>query len=117
VLAHLTVCEAELVAGLSRGRRGQSPGQVLYTGAEVQAQNEKWQAESRDRPLDRVLADFRGVRGQLVRQPESLSDQDLNAPRPWYQNRTIADWVQDELVAHDREHAAGLAEWRTRRTP
>jgi signal transduction histidine kinase len=29
VLAHLTACEAELVAGLSKARRGQSPGQVL----------------------------------------------------------------------------------------
>jgi uncharacterized protein (TIGR03083 family) len=115
VLAHLTACEAELVAGLSKARRGQSPGQVLYTGAEIQAQNEKWQAESRDRPLDLVLAGFRDTRRQLVRQLESLSDQDLNAPRPWYQNRTIADWVQDELVAHDREHAVDLAEWRRRR--
>jgi len=114
VLAHLTACEAELVTGLSRIRRGQSPGKVLYTDAEIQAQNEKWQAESRDRPLDQVLADFRGVRRQLVRQLESLGDQDLNAPRAWFQQRSIADWVQDEIVAHDREHATGLAEWRNR---
>jgi uncharacterized protein (TIGR03083 family) len=82
VLAHLTACEAELVTGLSRIRHGQSPGKVLYTDAEIQAQNEKWQAENRDRPLDWVLADFRGVRRQLIRQLESLGDQDLNAPRP-----------------------------------
>jgi uncharacterized protein (TIGR03083 family) len=114
VLAHLTACEAELVTGLSRIRRGQNPGKILYTDAEIQAQNEKWQAENRDRPLDRVLADFRGVRRQLVRQLESLGDQDLNAPRPWFQKRTIADWVQDEIVAHDRDHAVDLAEWRKR---
>lgn len=112
VLAHLTACEAELVTGLSRIRRGQSPGKVLYTDAEIQAQNEEWQAESSDRSLDRVLADFRGVHRQLIRQLESFSDQDLNAPRSWFQNRTIADWVQDEIVAHDREHARELVEWR-----
>ena len=59
-----------------------------------------------------ALADFRGVRRQLIRQLEALSDQDLNAPRPWFQKRTIADWVQDEVVAHDREHAGELGEWR-----
>ena len=114
VLTHLTACEAELVTGLSKIRRGQSPGKVQYTDAEIQAQNEAWQAEYRDRPLDRVLADFRGVRRQLVRQLEALDDQALNAPRPWFQKRTIADWVQDEIMAHDRAHAADLAEWRRR---
>jgi uncharacterized protein (TIGR03083 family) len=109
VLAHLTACEAELVTGLSRVGRGQSPGKVLYTGAEIQAQNEKWQAEYRDRRLDRVLADFRGVRKQLVRQLEALGDQELNAPRPWFQNRAIADWVREEIVEHDQEHAEQLA--------
>lgn len=114
VLAHLTACEAELVAGLARIRRGQSPGKVLYTDTEIQAQNELWQIENRDRPLEQVLADFCGVRGQLIRQLASLGDQDLNAPRPWFQKRTIADWVQDEIAAHDREHAIGLTEWRKR---
>lgn len=114
VLAHLTACEAELVAGLSKIRRGQSPGKVLYTEAEVQAQNEKWWGESRNRPLDRVLADFRGVRKQLIRQLESFTDQDLNTSRPWLQKRSLADWVQDEIVAHDQEHTAELAEWRKR---
>lgn len=114
VLAHLTACEAEIVIGLSRIRRGQSPGKVDYTDAEIQAQNEKWWAESRDRSLDQVLADFRGVRKQLIHQLESLNDQDLNASRLWFQKRTIADWVQDEIVTHDREHTVELAEWRSR---
>ena len=112
VLAHLTACEAEIVTGLSRIRRGQDPGKVLYTDAEIQAQNEKWWAESRDRPLDRVLADFYGVRKQIIQQLESLNDQDINASRSWFQGRTIADWVQDEIVKHDREHTAELVEWR-----
>lgn len=112
VLAHLTACETEIVTGLSNIRRGQSPGKVEYTDAEIQAQNEKWWTESRDRPLDRVLADFHGARKQLIHQLESLNDQDLNASRDWFQKRTIADWVQDEILKHDREHAEELAEWR-----
>lgn len=114
VLAHLAACEAEVVAGLSKIRRGQSPGKVLYTDAEVQAQNEQWQAENRDRSLDQILANFRGVRRNLIHQLESLTDQELNAPRLWFQERAIADWVQDEVVAHDWAHAAELAEWRER---
>lgn len=114
VLAHLAACEAELVSGLARIRRGQSPGKVFYTDAEIQTQNETWHAENRDRPLDAILADFHGVRRQLIRQLESLSDQDLNAPRPWYQQGNIADWVQAESVAHDRGHGLELAEWRRR---
>ncbi len=117
VLAHLTACEAEVVGGLARIGRGQSPGKVDYTDAEVQAQNEQWWAESQSRPLAQVLADFHGVRQQLIRHLEALNAQDLNAPRPWLQGRTIADWVQAEILAHDRAHTAELAAWRARQGP
>lgn len=111
VLTHLTAWEAELVTGLARLRRGQSPGKTNYTQAEILAQNAKWHAENKDRPLDRVLADWRGARRQLVRQIEALSEADLNAPRAWLKEHTIVDWVVSWIIEHEIEHAGHLAEW------
>jgi uncharacterized protein (TIGR03083 family) len=112
VLSHLTAWEAELVTGLAKFRRGQSAGKTDYTSAEIQAQNTRWHAENQGRPLERVLADFRGVRKQTLRQIEALTKTDLNAPRPWLRQQTIVDWVKSWVLEHEIEHARHLAEWR-----
>lgn len=112
ILSHLTACEAEVVTGLARIRRGQAPGKVAYTPAEIEAQNAAWHAEYKDRPLDRVLADFHGVRKQLLRQLEACTDKDLAVPRQGLEKQTIAVWVSGEIVEHEHEHAEHLEAWR-----
>lgn len=112
VLAHITAWEAELVTGLAKVRQGKPPGKTDYTSAEIEAQNARWRAENRGRPLERVLADFRGVRRQTIRQIESVSDKDLNAPRPWLRQSSMVDWVKTWVLEHEEEHVRHLAEWR-----
>lgn len=114
VLSHLTACEAEVVTGLARVRRGKPPGKVNYTPDEIQAQNARWHAENKDRPLDRVRADFQGVRKQLIRQVESFTEQELAAPRRWLKAAGLADWVHEEIVEHEVEHARDLRAWSQR---
>lgn len=59
-----------------------------------------------------MLADFRGVRQQLLRQLEGLSEADLTAPQPWLNNASVAAWVMGWIVQHETEHATQIAEWR-----
>lgn len=112
VLSHLTAWEAEVVTGLAKFRRGQSPGKTHYSQAEILAQNASWYAENKDRPLERVLADFHGVRKQLTRQLEACTEKDLSAPRKWFNNGTVEDWVRGWILEHEHEHAEHLQAWR-----
>jgi uncharacterized protein (TIGR03083 family) len=112
ILSHLTAWEAEAVTVLAKVKRGLKPGKLPSAQAEVDALNAKWYKENKRRPLDRVLADFRGVRAQMIRQVESLSDDDLAAPRPWFDGGTLGELVKSETVEHEAEHLPHLLEWR-----
>ncbi len=112
LLSHLIAWEAELVTGLAKFRNGQKPGKTDYTEAEIQTLNAQWHAESQGRPVARVLADFHGVRKQLLRQLEALPAKDLDAPQPWLKQKSIAHWVTSWIVEHEHEHAGHLQAWR-----
>jgi len=114
ILSHLTAWEAEAVTVLAKVRRGRKPGRIPWADAEVDALNAKWYKENRSRPLDRVLADFRGVRAQMLRQVEAMSDQEIAEPRPWFENRALLEMIKSETFEHEAEHLAHLLEWRRR---
>lgn len=117
VLAHCAAWEAEVVTGLAKLKRGSKPGKTQYSDAEIQAFNERVYRANHQRPLENVLADFRSVRQQLLRQLEGLSEAELNAPRPLLLSQSIVGWVTDWLVHHETEHAAQLSEWRKGLSP
>ena len=112
LLAHVTAWDVDLLTNLGKVRRGQKPGRTQWDSAGIQAQNEAWQAELKDRPLERVLADYAGVHQQLLRGVRSLSDAELEAPADWLQGRPLAKYFVDHVVTHEDEHAVELAEWR-----
>ncbi len=112
VLAHCAAWEAEVVTGLAKLRRGSKPGKTDYSRAEMLAFNERVYRANKKRPLEHILADFRSVRQQTLRQLEAISDAELNAPRPWLGNESLTDWLMAWLVHHEAEHAAQIAEWR-----
>lgn len=114
ILSHLTAWEAEAVTALARVKRGLKPGKIPSAPAEVDALNAKWYKENKRRPLDRVLADFRGVRAQMLRQVEGLSDKELAEPRPWMGNESLADMIRSETFEHEAEHLPQLLEWKRR---
>jgi uncharacterized protein (TIGR03083 family) len=117
LLAHVTAWDVDLLTNLGKIQRGQKPGRTLWDSAGIQAQNDAWHAEFKDRPLERVLADYDGVHAQLLRRAESLPEAELNAPAPWLNGRPVYKYFIDHVVTHENEHAAELAAWRKGRAP
>ena len=115
VLAHVTACDVDLLTNLGKVRRGLKPGRTQLNKAEVQAQNEAWYKELRDRPLERVLADYDAVHAQVLKAVQASGDKELAAPADWLQGRPLYQYFVDEIVSHEDEHGVELAEWRKRR--
>src|SRR5262245_22456078 len=112
VLSHLIAWEAELVKLLVQAWQGWRPG-FLDLG-DTDALNLKWYKENKDRPLDRVMADFHGVRKQTVRQVERFSDRELGDPKfyKWLDGRPLSGWIAAETYEHEAEHAEHIRRWR-----
>ncbi|MBI2976145.1 MAG: ClbS/DfsB family four-helix bundle protein, partial [Chloroflexi bacterium] len=81
VLAHLVRWEVELVTLLAQARQGKKPTYADFSPEKVDDVNAQWQRDDRDRPLEKILADFHGVRKQTIRQVESFSDDELTNPK------------------------------------
>lgn len=113
LLAHVAAWEAELVLGLAQIRRGGRPRYAALPDAEIDELNARWHMENRDRPLERVLADFHGVRGQTLRQIESFSEDDLTRARryPWLGDVSLAAWIASDSYDHEAEHRAEIEAW------
>jgi uncharacterized protein (TIGR03083 family) len=112
VLAHVTAWQVNLLTNLFKAQRGQKPGRMKWTDAEIEAQNQKWYREYSDRPLDNVLADYHGVHKQMLRVVEGLSDAQLAAPDPWGQGKPLFSFFQDFGAEHEVEHLPDLRAWR-----
>ena len=111
ILSHLTAWEAETVTLLAKTKQGKQPA-AGHSDKEIDALNARWYKENKNRPLNHVLADHAGVRKQLLRQLESCSEAELNAPRPWLKNRAVGEWVIGDTFEHEAEHLMSLREWR-----
>ena len=113
VLQHLSIWEAEAIQFILGFRRGRRPPSERFTG-EVDALNAKWHAATRDRPLDRVLADFHAVRKQTLKQIEDLTEDELSRPKPfpWMKGRPLAEWIAEDTYLHEQEHAEQIRRWR-----
>lgn len=112
VLAHITAWEVDALTNLGKVKRGVKPGTTRWTAAKIQAQNDQWHAEMKDRPLERVLADFRGARRQTRRLLEGMSDKEAHAPADWLQGRSIVDYIASHTSNHEAEHLEHLRAWR-----
>lgn len=112
ILAHITACEVYLLTSLFKAQRGQKAGKIELTEAEVEAQNQKWYREYRDRPLENVLADYHGVHRQVLRVVEGLKDKDLTGNDPWGLGRPLASFFQEYAADHEVEHLPDLLAWR-----
>ena len=115
VLAHIAAWEAELVTLLVREvKQGKKPKIVGISDARVEELNHEWYIENKDRPLDRVLADFHGVRKQLIRQVSEWDAKDLGDTQryKWRAGKSLADYIADYANGHDQEHIEALRDWR-----
>jgi len=111
LLGHLTAWEAELVTLLAQARTTKRP--AFLDRGDTDEINAKWYNENKGRPLDRVLADFAGVRKQTIRQVESYSDKELNDLNlfEWLNGEPLWKWIADETSNHEAEHLEQINKW------
>ena len=117
ILAHLSRWEAELIALLYQAGLGRKPTTAQFSSASEDTLNAKWYLESKDRPLERILTDFEGVREQTIRRVQTIVDADLTDPKryPWLKGKPLADWIASDSIEHEAEHAAQIRQWRQTR--
>jgi hypothetical protein len=111
ILAHLARWEGELVTLLWQLSQGGKLDCVLVQDPmPVDSMNQAWHEADRNRPLERVRDDLRGVRQQTIRRLESFSSRDLEREDLHPSLRGIALWhrVAANTFEHDEEHLADL---------
>jgi hypothetical protein len=115
-LAHLARWEAELVKLLWQLRQRQRPTTAHFVGGTVDEINARWKEEDRARPLERILADFHGVRNQTIRRLEAFTDRELNDidRYPWLQEKALWHWVAADSFEHETEHIPTIQEIRAK---
>ena len=114
VFDHVAIWEAEVLKALGQARMGKRPTINDLTDAEIEEQNQQWLKASKKKPLDKVLADHAEVRRQMIKQVEKLTDADLSATGGWLKNDTLATFIAEEIIGHERDHLPHLLEWRKR---
>lgn len=109
VLSHLTVRQSRLITLLFQVERG-GRVQLIEPGSATarQAQNEADCEELKDRPLERVQADFRGVHVQLLKRVQNLAGSgggffDVRRHAA-LGGRSLADYVREQSLVHEEEH-------------
>lgn len=115
ILAHLCRWEGETVTMLFELKQGQKLSRTRIKNMEdVDRVNAEWHEEDRDRPLDLVLGDFRGLRKQTLRRVEEYSEQELNDPdlHPSLRGEPLYTWIAVDTYEHEAEHAEHIREWR-----
>lgn len=113
LLAHLTIWEAQLITLLFRSGLGRKPDTAHFSNEPRDTLNERWRAQHRDRPLEKVIEDFEGIRNQTIRRVEALSDTDLNNPNrfPWLGGKPLWEWVLRDTVEHETLHRKEIEVW------
>jgi hypothetical protein len=115
VLQHLSLWEAELVRLLAHVDQGRKAvGQSFVPNPDFDALNARWHAETKDRPLERVLEDFYGVRRQTLRWIDEFSEDDLTRIRreTWLRSQPLARWIAEYTYEHEAEHMQAIRAWR-----
>jgi hypothetical protein len=106
LLAHLATWESELVTALMRLQQGRKPEPFLQAVADRDAYNARRYAENKGRDLDRIFADFQGVRVHLEQWVDEFNRRDLNqrGRHAWFPNESLAEVISRYSVEHEESH-------------
>jgi uncharacterized damage-inducible protein DinB len=109
LLAHVAAWEAWTVDRLGLALSGRA-GEMV--GVEADTENPRIQAERKDWPLCRSLAELSRTHATLLTALQAVNEADLarKYAAPWGKVRPNR-WLE-MLVEHDREHAASILTWR-----
>jgi hypothetical protein len=106
LLAHLATWESELVTALMRLKQGRKPEPFLKAIADRDAYNARRYAENKGRELERIFADFQGVRVHLEQWVDEFNRRDLNRKGRygWFPNESLAEVISRYSVEHEEGH-------------
>lgn len=107
LLAHLAAWEAEMVSALFQAGRGRNPS-LNRALQDIDRWNAERYAENADRPLERVLADWRGVRQVLMQRVKGWDEEELGREVPWHPGCSLADLIKENSYGHEAEHRGDL---------
>lgn len=117
VIAHLAVWASRAVTALYYAERGRDPRAAFPAHDREQGwdpSNAIAYEEQKDRPLDRIEADFHGVTAQLLKRIEAVTDARvlLDAARfAGLKGRPLSEWIWASSGGHDAEHRHDLEQW------
>jgi uncharacterized protein (TIGR03083 family) len=114
ILGHIATWEAWLVTLLYSIERGVTP--KLPRSSDVDKINAQSVAEQRDRPLERVLADFQAVHAQLLKRLGAVKERDLTDPMrfSWAKGKPLEEFVANNTYEHYAEHRPAIEVWRSK---
>lgn len=106
VVAHLEAWERRVVDLFETLRRGETPTE----GPETDELNARYQAESRDRPLEDVLAGEAAAWGRVLDVVDQATDDELFDPEhfAWTEGDPFVDWISGNAHEHIDEHLEQL---------
>ena len=93
VIAHVSWYERQMVGMITTRSLAGSP----WWNLTLEVRNAAIQAENRDRPLEEILKESQEVFGELMKQLESLSEEDLHTANNFKDMPT--EWVPWEVIA------------------
>jgi hypothetical protein len=118
-LAHLAGWCSRSITLLFEVERGAKPSYPANAGDPdwTRLNQQDWETQ-RDRPLDRVMADFHGTHAQLLKRLELIKDEALlfDSRRWSLRGKTLAEIVGGDSHEHDAEHRAQVEAWFANRT-
>ncbi|MFC1463984.1 MAG: DinB family protein [Candidatus Brachytrichaceae bacterium NZ_4S206] len=113
-LAHIAMWYSRAVTLLFQAERGKALQLPQSNAPDWSDVNARDYASQKDRPLDRIQADFHGAHQQLIKRLNAWTDEAaLFDPRryPALQGRTLADYIWDYTGDHSAEHRAQIEAW------
>ena len=112
-LAHLTAWHLRLLVFLQAVRQGKEPDIGLVQDSSVDEINDQFYEENKDRSLAEVLPAFRSSYQQLVADVQAMTEEELNKPIAWLNDRPIWLWVAGDTYEHYEEHGEFIRDWLT----
>lgn len=115
-LAHLAVWSSRAITVLFQAEHGDKPvpPSALFKTSDWTVINAADHAEQKDRPLDRILADFDGTHEQLLKRLQAWSDEAaLFDPQRYssLKGNALAGYIWGDSGEHDAEHRADIEAW------
>lgn len=118
-LAHIAMWYSRAVTLLFQAERGKALQVPQSNAPDWSDVNARDYASQKDRPLDRIQADFHGAHQQLVKRLSAWVDEAaLFDPRryPALKGRALSDYIWDYTGGHSAEHRAQIESWLTGRS-